>query len=154
MIILFGTKVRYTTLSAGQFYCPQCKARRDYELRKARYWFTIYFIPLIPLKTLGEFVKCLTCGTNFQKDVLSMPIPSSTPLDRMAQEARADMDSGTPIEMARQKLINTGLKLDLVDQAIAVAAGPERRRCPRDGLTYRATVERCAQCGTQLETSA
>jgi hypothetical protein len=60
------------------------------------------------------------------------------------------MDSGTPIEMARQKLVNTGLSRDLVDQVIAQAAGLDRKRCPTDNLTYRANVQRCAQCGAQL----
>ncbi len=151
MIILFGTKTRFTMLSTGQFDCPQCKARRDYELRKARDYFTLYFIPLFPVHTRGEFVTCLTCGTNFQKEVLSMPMPATTPLDRMAIDARQDMDSGTPVEMARQKLINMGLKLDLVDQTIEAAAGPDRRVCPNDALTYRSTVDRCARCGALLQ---
>ena len=150
MIIIFGNKVRYKTIGAGQFYCPQCKTRRDYELRQARNWFALYFIPIIPLNTVGEFVTCLTCGTNFQKEVLSASIPSNTPLDRLAREAQADMDSGTPIEMARQKLINTGLGRDLADQVIAQAAGPDRKHCPNDNLTYRATVQRCAPHCAQL----
>ena len=150
MIIIFGSKVRYKTVGAGQFYCPQCKTRRDYELRQARNWFALYFIPIIPLNTVGEFVTCLTCGTNFQRDVLSLPVPSNTPLDRMVREARADMDGGTPIEMVRQKLINTGLRRDLIDQTIEQAAGPDRRACPNDRLTYRAGVQRCAQCGAVL----
>jgi hypothetical protein len=71
-------------------------------------------------------------------------------MDRMTLEARADLDSGTPIEFARQKLINTGLKLDLVDQTIGSAAGPDRNRCPKCSLTYRSTVKRCAQDGSGL----
>ncbi len=151
MIIIFGSKVRHKILSTGQFYCPQCKAQRNYELRQARNWFALYFIPIFPLNTIGEFVTCVTCGTNFQRDVLSMPVPANTPLDRMAREARADMDNGTPIEMVRQKLINTGLSRDLVDQTIEQAAGRERRACPNDHLTYRAGVQRCAQCGAVLQ---
>ena len=72
--------------------------------------------------------------------------------ERLTREARADMDSGTPIEMARQKLINTGLSRDLVEQVIAQAAGPDLKHCPKDNLTYRSTVQRCAQCGALLET--
>ena len=154
MIIIFGTKVRYKTIAAGQFYCPQCKTKRDYELRQARNYFALYFIPIVPLGKAGEFVTCLTCGTNFQPDVLSMPVPSNTPIDRLAREAQADLDSGTPIEMTRQKLINTGLSRDLVEQVMAQAAGADRKRCPADGLTYRSNVQRCAQCGAQLEPSA
>ena len=151
MFIIFGNRVRHTTLSTGEFYCPQCKTRRSYELRRARNYFALYFIPLFPLNTIGDYVRCATCGTNFQPDVLKMPEPPATPLDRMTLEARADMDSGTPIEFVRQKLINTGLARDLVDQTIAAAAGPDRRKCPTCALTYRATVERCAQCGAVLQ---
>ncbi len=144
------SKVRYKTISTGQFYCPQCKTQRAYELRKARNYFALYFIPIIPLGDAGEFVTCLTCGTNFQTEVLSIPIPTNAPLDRFVREAQADLDSGTPIEMARQKLINTGLSRDLVEQVIGQAAGPDRKHCPADALTYRSTVRRCAQCGAPL----
>lgn len=151
MFIIFGTKTRFKTLSAGEFFCPQCRAKRAYELRQARNWFTLYFIPLIPLNMLGEMVTCQTCGTNFQPDILSQPEPATvTPLDRMMREVRADMDSGTPIEFARQKLVNIGLARDLIDQTIEQAAGPDRRVCPNDHFTYRNTVARCAQCGTNL----
>ena len=151
MIIIFGNKVRYKTVGIGQFYCPQCKMQRDYELHQARNWFAMYFIPVFPLNQIGEFVTCQTCRTDFQQDVLSMPIPPNTPLDRFAREAQADLDGGTPIEMARQKLINTGLSRDLVEHVIAQAAGPDRKHCPDDHLTYRSTVQRCAQCGALLE---
>ena len=151
MFIIFGNRVRHTILSTGQFYCPQCKTHRSYELRRARNYFALYFIPIFPLNTVGEYVRCTTCSTNFQPDVLKMPEPPATPLDRMALEARADMDSGTPIEFVRQKLINTGLKLDLAQQTIEAAAGPDRRKCVACDLTYRSTVQRCARCGAGLK---
>lgn len=149
-MIIFGTRVRHTTLSSGQFYCPNCQATRNYELRRARNYFALYFIPIIPLKTVGEYVTCQTCGTNFKPDVLKLAPPPATPLDRMTLEARADMDHGTPIEFTRQKLINTGLQRELVDRTIETAAGPDRKRCPKCGLIYRSTVQRCAQDGSEL----
>lgn len=153
MFILFGTKTRFKTVSTNQFYCPHCRARCEYELRLARDYFTLYFIPLFPINTRGELVTCLSCSTNFQKEVLAVPEPANSPLARLTREARADMDSGTPIEFARQKLINIGLARELVDQTIEQAAGPDRRACPNDDLTYRSTVERCAQCGAPLTTA-
>ncbi len=151
MIIIFGTKVRYKTLSTGQFYCPHCNAKRNYELREARSWFAMYFVPVFPLGRAGELVTCLTCGMNFQTDVLSIPVPSNAPLDRFVHDTQADLNTGTPIEMARQKLINTGLSRDLIEQVITQAAGPDRKRCPVDHLTYRPTAQYCAQCGAPLE---
>ncbi len=151
MIIIFGVKPRHTTISTGQFVCPHCRAPRAYERRRGRNWFTLYFIPLIPLNSLGEDVVCTTCGWSFSPDVLTQPPPAATPLDRLAREAQADMDSGTPIEFVRQKLINLGLARELVDQTIEQAAGPDRKICPADQLTYRATVARCARCGRELQ---
>lgn len=150
MFILFGTKTRFKTLSTGQFYCPQCRARQTYALRLARDYFTLYFIPIFPIKSRGEVVTCQTCSTNFQKEVLATLEPANSPLERMTREARADLDGGTPIALARQKLINIGLARELADQTIEQAAGPDRRVCPNDALTYRSTVERCAQCGAVL----
>jgi uncharacterized Zn finger protein (UPF0148 family) len=150
MFILFGTKTRFKTLSSGQFYCPQCRTRRTYELRLARDYFTLYFIPIFPVHSRGQVVTCTTCGTNFTKEALATPEPVNNPLERMAREARADLDRGTPIEFARQKLINIGLARELVDRTIEQAAGSDRRVCPDDALTYRSTVERCARCGAIL----
>ena len=150
MIIIFGVKPRYTTIASGQFWCPHCQAARAYEQRRARNWFTLYFIPLIPLNALGEVVTCTTCGLNFAPDVLTQTPRAATPMDRIVRDARADLDGGTPIEFVRQKLINTGLARELVDETIAQAAGPDRKICPDDHLTYRGTVERCAQCGRVL----
>ena len=36
-------------------------------------WFTLFFIPVIPLKQLGDAVECETCGTSFKDVVLTMP---------------------------------------------------------------------------------
>ena len=149
-MIIFGTRVRHTTLSSGQFYCPQCKAQRAYELRRARNYFALYFIPIIPMNTVGEYVTCQTCGTNFKPDVLKMPPPPANAMDRITLETRADLDSGTPIEFAKQKLINLGLQRELIDQTIASAVGPDRSRCPKCSLTYRSSVKRCAQDGSEL----
>ena len=149
-MIIFGTRVRHTTLSSGQFYCPNCKAQRNYELRRARNYFALYFIPIIPMNTIGEYVTCQTCATNFKPEVLQMTPPPATAMDRITQETRADLDSGTPIEFARQKLINLGLQRELVDRTIESAAGPDRSRCPKCLLTYRSTVKRCAQDGSEL----
>jgi hypothetical protein len=146
MIIIFGNKVRYKPCPPASSIVRSAKPGAS-ELRQARNWFALYFIPVFPLNQLGEAVTCLTCGMNFAKDVLSMPVPSNTPLDRFTREAQSDMDSGTPIEMARQKLINTGLSRDLVDQVIAQAAGLDRKRCPTDNLTYRAMCSAARSAG-------
>lgn len=71
MIILFGWKVRWKTLGGGTFHCPVEGGARSYELREARRWFTVFFVPLIPLKVLGTQVHCQGCGTELAPAVLA-----------------------------------------------------------------------------------
>ena len=70
-MIIFGT--RGLTLNKGkpgQFFCPGCDGRRSYQGRKVQRFFTLYFIPLIPLDVLQEMVQCLTCKQNYKPAVL------------------------------------------------------------------------------------
>ena len=41
--------------------------------RAGRRFFTLFFIPVIPLNKTGEHVQCTTCKTRYVTDVLSLP---------------------------------------------------------------------------------
>jgi uncharacterized tellurite resistance protein B-like protein len=69
-MIIFGTRGVKSTMSEGKFNCPQCETQRDYRLRKVTQFFTLYFIPLIPLGKKGEFVECRGCKGTFIPNVL------------------------------------------------------------------------------------
>ncbi|MEL7221469.1 MAG: TerB family tellurite resistance protein [Bacteroidota bacterium] len=69
-MIIFGTRSVKFTKEQGQFHCPQCETQRDYKHKSARRFFTLYFIPLIPLDKLGEYVECRTCKGTFIPKVL------------------------------------------------------------------------------------
>jgi len=69
-MIFFGTRGVKSTLSQGQFNCPQCEANRDYKHKKVTRFFTLYFIPIIPLGKLGDFVECQSCKGTFVSKVL------------------------------------------------------------------------------------
>ena len=60
-MIIWGWRVRKKTIGTGVFFCPGEGGDRNYEHKQARRWFTIFFIPLIPLKELGDFVECTSC---------------------------------------------------------------------------------------------
>ena len=71
VLIIFGTRgVTYST-GRGEFHCPGCDARRPYEHKRVRRFFTLYFIPIIPLDVLGEYVECQHCRDTYGSDVLS-----------------------------------------------------------------------------------
>ena len=69
-MIIWGWKTRLQRLGAGTFSCPACDASRTCEQVAARRWFTLFFIPLVPLQRLGSFVRCSTCASTFDPAVL------------------------------------------------------------------------------------
>lgn len=69
-MIIWGWRVRQKVIGTGMFYCPREGGDRKYEHKQARRWFTIFFIPLIPLKELGDFIECTSCENTYYADVL------------------------------------------------------------------------------------
>lgn len=69
--IIFGTRGITWTADRGQFHCPRCGAGCDYVHKTVRRFFTLYFIPCIPLDKLGEYVECGRCQGTYQVEVLN-----------------------------------------------------------------------------------
>jgi hypothetical protein len=73
LLIIFGLRVFYRTIAQGTFHCRRCGGDRQYRHRAGRRWFTLFFLPVIPLNTVGEHVQCTTCRTRYVTEVLSQP---------------------------------------------------------------------------------
>ncbi len=73
MLLIFGLSVFFRTVGEGDFHCGTCGGDRYYRHRVARRWFTLFFIPVIPLNTVGEVVECGTCRTRFNLGALRLP---------------------------------------------------------------------------------
>jgi tellurite resistance protein len=69
-MIIFGTRGVTYSQGKGEFHCPDCGARRGYDHKRVRRFFTLYFIPLIPLDLLGEYVECAGCRSTYKPEVL------------------------------------------------------------------------------------
>src|SRR5438045_828816 len=103
-MIIWGSTGREKELASGRFYCPQCDSEQPYQhVRYSRY-FTLYFIPLFPMENLGECIKCQSCQQTYKMEVLDYKPP--TDAERLLIAVRADLESGTPLQMAQRKLIN------------------------------------------------
>lgn len=70
-MIIWGWKGVTSTKDRGGFHCPSCNGSTDYQLKRVRRFFTLYFIPIIPLNQLGEYVECGRCRNRFEANVLS-----------------------------------------------------------------------------------
>lgn len=73
MLILFGFRIRYRTTGSIDFFCPRCGGDRHGLQRVARRWFTVFWIPIVPLNQVGELVECTTCQTRFEPEVTDQP---------------------------------------------------------------------------------
>lgn len=70
-MIIWGTRGLTSEVQASTFHCPQCDAQRGGSLKQVRTFFTIYFIPLIPMNVAGRYVECTSCGGTFAEEILS-----------------------------------------------------------------------------------
>lgn len=70
-MIIFGTRGVTFGGRAGEFHCPACGARQPYEHKTVRRFFTLYFIPVLPLDKLGEYIECQTCRRTYTPEVLT-----------------------------------------------------------------------------------
>jgi uncharacterized Zn finger protein (UPF0148 family) len=71
MFFIFGIGPRTIKTDKGQFICPVCKTNSTYQIKQQRQYFSLFFIPLIPLsKPKSGKVSCLNCGTQMPTMVL------------------------------------------------------------------------------------
>lgn len=70
-MIIWGSRSLASTVEQQPFHCPQCSLVRDGKLKQLRNFFTLYFIPIIPLNVAGRYVECSSCGGTFAEEVLS-----------------------------------------------------------------------------------
>jgi hypothetical protein len=73
VILIWGLRVFWSTIATGVFYCRKCGGDRNYRHRTGRRFFTLFFIPIIPLNKVGEHVMCETCKTRYVTEVLKAP---------------------------------------------------------------------------------
>jgi hypothetical protein len=69
VIIFWGWTTITRTVGEGAFYCPRCRVHTSYSHQRIKEYFTLYFIPLFPTNTIGEFIECRECGTTFQPSI-------------------------------------------------------------------------------------
>ena len=69
-MIIFGTRGVAKSLAGGSFHCPTCGDGSPYKHKRMRRFFTLYFIPVIPLNQLGEYVECQRCKGTYHLEVL------------------------------------------------------------------------------------
>ena len=124
MLIIFGLRVIYRTIAQGMFHCRRCGGDRKYRHRVGRRWFTLFFIPVIPLNAVGDHVQCTACRTRYVTDVLSQPttaqMQAALPAGMRAAVA-AMLRSGDPSSpLSRQRAIEAVISSGVPDYGEAM----------------------------------
>ncbi|HSA51431.1 MAG TPA: zinc ribbon domain-containing protein [Yinghuangia sp.] len=106
-MLIWGFKTLFKTLSEGVFFCPQCGGDRSYQLKLARRWFTLFFIPVFTYKQDGVHVECQVCKGTFAETALQRQTNAAMALgkrDAMRAVAFSILrTAGTPSAAARAK---------------------------------------------------
>lgn len=74
MFIIYGWSTWDSIDSRGTFNCEECRAPQQYELHRSTTYFTLFFVPILPLRSVGGQVKCTGCGDWFSPTALSNPV--------------------------------------------------------------------------------
>ncbi|PQO26297.1 zinc-ribbon domain-containing protein [Blastopirellula marina] len=72
-MIIWGSTGRDTNCGHGDFFCPGCRNDSGYAHQRVQRYFTLYFIPLFPINTVGEYLQCHTCGSQYDVKLLEVP---------------------------------------------------------------------------------
>jgi hypothetical protein len=119
LLIIFGFRVFFRTLAQGTFHCRRCGGDRQYRHRAGRRWFTLFFLPVIPLNAVGEHVQCTGCRTRYVTDVLGQPttaqMQAALPAG-MRAAVSAMLRSGDPSNQAsRQRAVEAVVRSGVPD---------------------------------------
>lgn len=91
-MIIFGTRSIESTQGTGHCFCPRCQTQQPCRQIVVRRWFTLYFIPVIPLGRLGEYVQCGRCAATFSDGHLGGP------MEPMHDDEFVQMESVVPLQ--------------------------------------------------------
>lgn len=70
MFFIAGIKGETTTVETGVFYCPHCNAQTQYHHNQVHEKATVFFIPVINLRLLGEYIECQNCDSTYEMEIL------------------------------------------------------------------------------------
>jgi len=82
---LLGTRVAWTTVGDGEFFCPGCGGDRNFQRLTGRRRVVLLGVPVLPRGDTGPVVECAACRRHFGTDVLDHP--TTTRFSAMLRDA-------------------------------------------------------------------
>ena len=108
MFIIFGTRgLKHTVKDSPVLAnsCPNCQGG-DLQNKLYRRWFTLFFIPVIPLDTIDRFYECLRCGSAYNENIKTLLAQSAQDQKKENEELRALFGSAVIATMTHMAMID------------------------------------------------
>ena len=112
-MIIFGTRTTESTTQTGTCSCPYCRTPQTFRFVNINRWFTLYFIPVLPLGRVGQQAECQGCFSRLSMEALSEASP-----------VIPSVDSGHPQSVAADPYSNPYTLASSSPGAVAGAATP------------------------------
>jgi hypothetical protein len=90
-MFIFGWGPRETRMDSGQFDCPVCQAKSPFQHLRRRRWMTFFFIPIIPVSSSHDFIRCQACQSSIPLNAL---LGEPAPPARLSRQALVGMICG------------------------------------------------------------
>lgn len=119
-MVIWGSREKQELVSEGQFFCPNCKKIRHYRQKRVARYFTLFFIPLVKTKTLGEFVECEVCKDGDEAAILD---PGSQQMLKMEAISKYSLQRGAPPDEVKSQLIEAGANPEIAEVIITKSRG-------------------------------
>ncbi len=71
-MIIWGSTGKEKKIDTCEFFCPNCQEEAECSTIRVSRYFTLYFIPLFPMETLGEYIRCNDCRSEYSTAVLDL----------------------------------------------------------------------------------
>ena len=75
MFLIAGTKVQERLIDSGTFVCPGEGVERPYRHVCLEKKATAYFVPVMKMSDVGEYVECQSCNKTWDPAVLEVQVP-------------------------------------------------------------------------------
>lgn len=157
MFIIFGSRGREVDEETGQFNCPNCctvqniksdeKQQKYTQVKMARY-FTLFFIPIFSFQTLGRYIRCNHCHSEYNENVLNYVPPSLE--EEIGNDVEQELKSGTPISMMINKLKTQGLDQQQSTRLVDQVVSGNIVTCQHCKMEFIKGVEKCSLCEGKL----
>ena len=148
-LVIYGWRTLESQAEYGQFHCPVCQGQRQYTLIKLNRYFTLYFIPLIPLGTVAQAVECHSCRRQFEQDVLTYN-PGVPSAEKIYATVAEQLTAGRPAEEIQGMMVQAGMSPQQSQELINLVLSGAARTCARCNLHFAKSARACSQCGDAL----